>query len=570
MRKEFEIEMEEVKTEQEEDVITLYEKSYNGYRDLVVLAEYYKRKHSAKRKIVMPSMLNSLKESEIMGYEPYIGCYCLQCGEFHEYPQRTADRMNRSGESLCKCKKPLRDRPRITTNIRSLDRDGPHGMREAVPHRVRITEKGDKIRIAATARNWFIEPVSATLYSRYFTITVIINTKTGMSFMLPAVSDGKVLFYTRPGVYNITLSSTNCGHGEANYVDSAFMKDIDVKTALLEILEERIPGLTCNKTIESLMDMINANYLRDLYPFFSDNDLYDVRSQAWRMLRKRFCKDEKTFPQYLYWGCSEVATKSIRRILYTDPEQKWMLRFLYKTLGITNIDFLRKTMEIKDKYIFSFALGTEFRGRFESKEAFQDKLLALNVVKNSGKTDMEKFDYVFKNRGYHLAKTIGEYIRKNDLPESLVLKFKTLDDCYKTISSFMSHVQSGKKKHRYSWSKMTKPYKYGKDICRLTESDGQTKFRIIDTPIDVFGVTGQHYYRIDADAVIKGDVVMIEMTHHKKHVCLIAVDKAAKKCLDVKKPRFGKLSGFYENELTQWAKKHSLHLAKPIEDVITF
>lgn len=541
----------------DEEVRTLYEKYYAS-PNILLMMSYVRPKDEPQGKVLLYSQ--TIREG-MADYDDWVGFYCTKCGKFHEQLSQGYYHPLQNDIVPCECGLSVKNRTQDIrdSNISSAKRNTQQHMQEACPLKISVTEKGPKIRIAATAKNWYLDPRSQKPYTKKFTITIVINTETGQSYVMPAVSKGKPLFVSKDFIKNVTLT-TGYEQQEFAFVDDIFVKcDEEVMAALKTILQERVPGISTD--VSCLLDIVNANYLRALYSSYDWREGMPLsmkleRIKAWRMLRRRHHRDPETFTKYLYWGCSDVATKSIKRILYKHPDQKWTLYFLRRTLGIKNIDVLRKHLEQREGVATEMALRWQLGSAFRLDSETEALKEFFKAIAESGMPDKDKVNYVFSNdvRPYEL-KDSAVMLKESGLPVETIFEHTSLHELHDYLVEYEMI-----RRERRKWEKYNTPVEYDAKISAVEGPCGNAVFRLIRTPWDLNALGKKFHNCVGSymEAVRSGRSIIIEMLLNEKPAACIELDGAGKYCRQAYAACNTPLKGNVAEEFSLWTKKHSI------------
>ena len=553
--------------EQQEEPAVLFRKTYPENPDVLLYMEYYLKKDSTERIVkYLPDIHRKTSPEEVEQYDHYYGFYCLRCGEFHEF--KTEDETETFYDmfddmTICQCGIPFGFRHTCSANMSNRGRRGTAGMWRGIPEKVSITEKDSKIRIAATSKVYFIDPRKKTVYSSRFTITPIINTATGQTYYMSAVNRGEQVFTKELMLRNVSIVAKGVGYGEFDYVNKRFVEDDpDVRGALNKILNDRIPEIEVHAC--SLREMADINYFRDLYrlyPGMPEDDFYGYYFRyIWRMLRKRYCKNKATFPKYLYWGCSDVATKSIKKILYKYPERKWTLYFLRRCLGVTNIDVLRNTLKKEDVAIHRLSCNYLIKPKHPEEGLYEKIDGILFSVRTSGKTDQEKIDFIFSglNAVMNLFDT-ARMLRDAGLPAEEILKYHDTKDCHDTLIAYRKEIRN-----RKIWEHLHKPIEYEEEINRIEEENDEFSFKIIRIPFELEEMQKRFHNCVNTykTKIIERRSIILEMTLHGDPAVCIELSGSGRTCYQAYGPCNEWINGEKREIFMKWADKHHINYSK--------
>lgn len=531
----------------------LFEKVYPA-PNLALHMFYYKEKRTdGVRKVQYTSELHFKEDVDYEKYDYVTGFYCMKCGEFHEYVDRDFYETYQY-KRLCKCNTKLKD-----MYVFNVNGDGRHvkdinySMSRAFPHRLTISEKGKNILVNATFKNWYFNAKAIKPFSERYSVRIIINTETGQSYYVTPKKNGKPVFSPMDFIRNATFSFS-CEVTDTNRV--FFKEDTEAVTALRKALGRHTDF--CNDA-EDLEDAINRLYLGDLYTTFPVHEDYHrsyragADIEAYRQLRRRFKKDSASFPRYLYWGCSKVAKKSIRKILYKYPEQKWTLRLLYKELGITNIDILRSVLSDREHPAKGVALFLNRPYDVVDKEYIENFLAQCKV---SGMTDREKITFLFTGDDFYL-RDAARLQSIHNLPAEEIASCKTVKEFHDKLNELKF-----RKENPVLWKRYDKPIEYPDSINKLEGACGNAMFTIIRRPWDLDELAGKGRahncvwsYKED---VVRRHSIIVEMTMGGKTAACIELDGKGNKCYQAFAPCNSELEGEAAEAFKAWSEKYQI------------
>lgn len=483
---------------------TIFEKEY-ALPD-VKLFMYYMKDGSGR--VVYPREYRQMPEEEFKKCKSIVGIYCLKCGEYHE----TQDEIGDIRDVECKCGKLRRldETNSICTN------GNPKALyarlADAFPLKLKITEKGEKIRIAATFQGWFINAKAKKPYSKTFTTTLVMNTETGQSYCMPGVSKGKVVC----GYPHITNVSFEARTPIVDRIQGAFFDaDKEAEKALAEVFAQHCPGYK----VTELREMFHANFMRDLYGYLPES--YDFTSMVlWKRLRKRYRQDSETFCRYLYRGCTKVATKSIKRILYKHPEKKWMLKVLYQKLGITDPNILKRCLEKPDADDISAYVYFHV---WESDRRAEDRLFEAC----RSMSDLKKEAFFLKEDDWFTVRDAARMYA--------ALEDKSVDPCdYGSVREFHDALIEKRfcEQNRKMWENYNKEISYSERINSLEGDFEGAEFRLMRKPWDLKEL-GKLYHNCVGtymSSMFANRSVILSMLIDKKPSACIELDGTGRYC----------------------------------------
>ena len=524
-----------------ENTMTDYKKYYPTPEIILESADYFASENP--RKILYGWRLDpQLPAEERESYTEKKSFYCLKCRKFKEvdskdfYPRKTVN--------ICSCgeKEPVAHRGR------------PDPF-DAYPHRLNITEKDDKIRIALTLKDWRLNEKAGKPYVHRIVITFVINTATKQAYKLPTIIRGKRL--ENDGVKNIAFT----GSEELILANRVFKNDPEAMTALLKIYAKHVPDV--DPGISDLRELIDYNHLRKLYRLFPgydrENSLnMDLEISAWRKLRRRYKQNPETFPKYLYYGCKKAATKSIKKLLYRYPEHKWTLQFLYTDLGITNVDILRSQMSERRTAAAKAALEYKFGFR-ELTEDMKPLLDACNAVL----TDSEKVRFLFKaETAPHILRDTGRMMKQLDLGAEELRHYENVEALHDGLIELSEKIRNKKRFEKYST-----PLEYSERINRLERKVENAEFRIIRIPWELQALGRKFHNCVGSymSAVQSGRSIILEMEMHGKPSACIELDGSGKYCYQAYAACNKPLSDEAAEVFGLWVDQNKIELNHPHE-----
>lgn len=431
-----------------------------------------------------------------------------------------------------------------------------NSIRYAIPQKLSIrTDERGRILISTISGNWKLNAKAQKPYHRDFQITVVVNTASGMTYVMPAMWRGKPVFpgeekpQTSALAYNMILE----------YISEKFFeKDEEAMKALREEFLRLRPA-TADGKINSLVDLARANYLDELCPYFHNEKSYlgYAEEYMWKHLRRRQRKDPATFPAYLTHGCRKVATKSIKKIIYKQPEHKWTLLFLYKALGITNPDVLRSLLTVKAKQTAETARYW-LRGGTRTKKQIRSLADTLSAV---GMSDKQKAEFIFpgENLSYY---NISDSARMLEIHENLtseqIRTCRNIRELHDALVAIDNENRDKALMERYS-AEVT----YDSRIIALEETCENAEFRIMRRPWDQKSLGEKLHnclrHGLYMEAAKEKRSIIIEMLLNGKTAASIELDGKGKLCRQAFAACNNPLQGDAKELFGQWAEKHGIN-----------
>ena len=505
--------------------------------------------------------------------EEVYGIYCLKCGTLHEYSKKeyakaTKDYRKIGGDvtlktktnkQRCKCCKEIPMKRIVSVNgsasSRRLQRES---VWQSVPKAITIAEKGERINISVICRNWGFNAKAEKPYLRDFQVTVVINTALGQTYIMPAKWANKPVFVDNECIRTASLFNNEF----LNFINDAFFKDDDgmlmsVLTKALKAARPEIKG-----EIKDLVSLARANFLGELYelsPEAGEGRLYYDTAATWITLKRRYKKDPSTFHKYLTHGCKAVATKSIRRILYKYPEQKWTLRFLYKFLGITDPNILRTLLEDRNgcaastaDYFQSILVGP---GRRASERQIRHLSDALS---EAGLTDKQKAAFLLSDdiRIHNLCDGARMYeMYEDSVSTEELLRFKSVEELHDHLADL-----NIKLKDRARWDRYHEEISYDEDILALEGQIDNADFRIIKSPWDLRDLGRRFHNCVGTymEDVKQRRSIIVEMLLNGKPAACIELDGDGDVCSQAFSQCNQRLEGDAAEKFNAWTKKHHI------------
>ena len=453
--------------------------------------------------------------------ESVVGLFCMKCGAFREYSDEEFRQLLKSdakAEKTCTCGNCWQDVDRI----KNTNGNNRAVLNKMIPAAVSITEKDDKIRVSAAFEIWGFNAKARKPYVlNKVKNTVVINTATKQAYQLPLLLDGKKLNTT---TRNLAFSQIY----EMYPMNEIFVDEPELMKTLLEAYAAHVPEV--DRSLKDLHDLVAWNHLRDLYPMFNEigclNQMVKYSLiRAWRLIRRRYVKDSGTFPHYLYRGCEKVASKSIKKILYRYPEQRWTLKFLYHELGMANIDILRNILADRAGLGMSNALEFYFDFSKEEKEGVRQ---LISLCSEAGMTDKQKAEFFFSED--------VDWMDLRDTARMLVtmsVNSGELLDC-RDVKEFHNKLirlwrfQS----NRALYERYSMPVQYSESINKLEGHCEGADFHIIRKPLDLEYV-GEKFHNCVGGymrSVADGKSIIVEMDIGGKPSACIELDSSGRQC----------------------------------------
>ena len=236
-----------------------------------------------------------IAQMETDEYEYIHGVYCIKCGALKEYTEEEFNKL-RFSPSFNPCGCSDTSFPElIEGNGSAQSMKKSQSIWEAIPRKlsIRTDEKG-RILISTVSRNWKLNAKAQKPYHRDSQITVVVNTVSGLTYVLPAMWRGMPVFpgeekpQTAVLAHNMILA----------YISKKYFEND--KSAMRALRDEflRLRPDATGGDIDSLIALARANYLGELYPYFHSNPdkpyLGISEVYEWTHLRRRLKKDKKT------------------------------------------------------------------------------------------------------------------------------------------------------------------------------------------------------------------------------------------------------------------------------------
>jgi len=530
---------------------TVYEKYY-GRPDARLSMNYLLRKDTDKRVALYLGEGYSLPPE--IKTEETVGIFCLKCGEYHEYQMPAYEQFNR--QLICGCGKPFLIGDTVNTNCTAASRRSVGSIGGSFPEWIKITvQEGEKIHISVIGRNYYLNPKVMKPYTTAYQITVIINVASGQTYIMPAQYQGKKLFVDSTGVrtasyeHNLTLGCLS---------RVFFAGDPDAMAALEAAFKRLEPSV--KRRLATLEDVARANFLKNLYDLFPHCDKSDFHAvtyahrEMYRTLKDRYRKDPDTFPGYLYHGCSKVATKSIKKALYMHPELKWALRYLYKTLGITNPDILRASLT--DKRQITDTMACSFRG---NKDAFLKIKALADACRSSGMSDKEiAAFFLIEIDGYYTPGIIRDTARMYNgcplSPEEL-RSYKTMKELHDALVELEI-----RRRNQRQWERYNTEVSYEEPIYALEGPCDDAVFRIIKRPWELKSLGKRFHNCVGSymEDLRSHYSIIVEMTIDEKPAACIELDGEGKICRQAFAACNQPLDGCAEASFKEWTTLHKI------------
>jgi hypothetical protein len=174
----------------------IFEKNYDR-PDITLCMSYLRADKGDKRifyhneatNFYRSEALKAPLEEELPNLREVFGSYCMKCGHFEEdstgeYESLCCLDEDFQKERTCKCGKKFTLADCLHVNMSSIDRKIFSSIRP-FPEKVRITEQEGKLNVSVIARHYYLNPIAKKPYSRMFQMTVVINTVSGQSYIMP-------------------------------------------------------------------------------------------------------------------------------------------------------------------------------------------------------------------------------------------------------------------------------------------------------------------------------------------------------------------------------------------------
>lgn len=518
--------------------------------------------------------------------EEIFGVYCLKCGHLHEYSEPEYNKMSiafrekGSNKTLkpCKCGRKAQWEDISITNGGAHEMKLHRSMWNAVPKSITLAKRDGQITISVTCRNWKFNAKASKPYCRDFQITAIVNTALGQTYIMPAQWNGKNVFMDgKDHIDHIRTASFN-SNDVMHFINNNFFEKDDgtlVKVLREELAKDRpeIKGECRN-----LVDIIRANFLGELYQVFPKMGSKELKYDAakrWRTLKRRYKKDPVTFPKYLTHGCTEVATKSVRKVLYKYPEQKWTLRFLYKNLGIKDPNILRAYLEDREGNAAKCA-NYFHRLREPVRKEVQIRRLA-DALSEAGLTDKQKAAFFLSGsiRFHNIsdgAKMYGMY-KKHVSTEDL-LRYKSVEELHDSLAELGLKLRD-----RAMWDRYHEEIVYDEKILDIEGPIDNANFRIIKAPWDLRQLGKRFHNCVGSymEDVKQGNSIIVEMLLNGKSAACIELDGEGKTCCQAFGSCNTRLDGDAAERFNEWIQRHGIkpgrmvpHMPIPPDDIVPF
>lgn len=531
----------------------LYKKEY-GYPGVRLSMRYLLRKDTEERTPVY--MAEAYRSPTNLETKLMVGVFCTKCGEFHEYPEELLDQAERDKSSIlsCGCGDQYAVRDCLNVNSSSLTRRTSARIHDAFPLKLEITEHGNSLHISAVGRNYYLNPKAQKPYSTVFQITVVINVASGQTYVMPAQNRGKKVF---ADIQTIRRASFSYNPTLSRISNLFFEDDPEAMAALEKAFKGLAPAV--KSPLGSLMEVAYANFLKKLYDLrpkeyrdmFYGEPIGYIYRDAYKKLRARYRKDPDTFPKYLYYGCGKVATKSIRKALYARPDLKWRLRFLYKTLGISNVDVLREYLTSELPFIDNLIYEWQ---QFADREHMIAKL--ATACRNAGMSDRKLAEFFISRdvsfytlrdtaRMYDICSITAEELKAcramNDL-HNILVEFELLNKDIIIYKQYGTEVS------------------YDETIYALEGEYSGAEFTIIRKPLELRALGRRFHNCVGSymEDVKQKQSVIIEMTIGSKAAACIELDPSGSNCRQAFAACNQPLEGAASDSFSAWTKKHNI------------
>ena len=524
----------------------LYEKVYPEPDKM--LSMYFARvKETGKALYYTEPEMDSLSEEDA---DDRVGIFCLKCWEYHEYPAN-GFWTHHEKTPLCSCGKTFRQRTVEGVNAGSSQRNDPsYNLSRSEPYRLFISERDGKVFVDATCKTWHLNVKAQKPFSKRFTIRIIMNTATGQSYYKAPMKNGKAVFVGGDFIKNATFSYAP----ELCTANKFFATDSEELAELKKVLGKNTRA--CEHA-ESLIEAIDMLYMGDLYdrlPLLAKkaHRLCSEDMLPYRKLRRRNHKDSGTFPRYLYWGCSKVATKSVRKVLYKYPEQKWTLRLLYKELGIENIDLIRSVLEDRESVFRDAALDFGYDSKAYTT--------LMRFIRDTGMSDKEKLAFI-QEGDRTVVRDAARLLEDIDIDLASVSA-----DIRRCSSVFELHdlllEVDTRTRNKAMWERYSKSLTYPKAINAVEGPLGAANFEIIRRPWDLkaLGDRFHNCVRSYMEDVVCRRSIIVEMRLKGSPAACIELDGSGKLCRQAYAACNRHLEGPAEEAFNAWAEKHHIRM----------
>lgn len=531
----------------------LYKKEY-GYPGIRLSMRYLMRKDTDERTpLYVAEAYRRPAESET---ELMIGVFCTKCGEFHEYPEEIlgkADRENRSILS-CGCGNLFSERDCFNVNCSALTRRTSTRIHDAFPVKLEITEHDDSLHISVVGRNYYLNPKAMKPYSTVFQITVVINVSSGQTYIMPAQNRGKKVFADIQTIRNASFSYNPI----LLRISKTFFEPDPEAMAALERAFKRLAPVVKSE-LGSLMEVAYANFLKELYDLRpkEDRDLFYgepvgfIYRDSFKKLRARYKKNPDTFPKYLYYGCGKVATKSIRKTLYARPDLKWRLRFLHKTLGISNVDILREYMTDEKDYLDGIIWDWQ---QFADRTHMVANL--ANACRNAGMTDRKIAEFfISREVSFYILRDTARMYDICPITAEELKTCRTMHELHNVLVEFeMLH------KDQLLYKQYGTEVSYDETIYALEGQYSGAEFTVIKRPLELRALGRRFHNCVGSymEDVKRRRSVIVEMTIGSKPAACIELDSSGNICRQAFASCNQPLEGAASDSFSAWTQEHHI------------
>lgn len=530
----------------------IYERDFKEpHRALVSM--FYLRSSSDRSKLrYIGDMRRSDIRAEVYDWEEVLGIYCMKCGAYHELEYKP-------GEDVYECPCCGNVRKPINANGRASDMKLSQSMWEALPLKLSIAETETHINVSCILRNLKLNPMARKSYHRDFQITIAINTKTGQTYAMPAQWKNKKVFLDMDRLKTSSFAFAP----DVFLLDKlVFKKDRQAMLAISSALSKKRPEL--QGEYHSLCAATRANFLGGLYRCFPDESGtlgYDT-ADMWMRLKRRYKKNPDTFHKYLVHGCKAVATKSVRKVLYEFPEQKWTLRTLYRVLGFTDPNILRSLLSDRKGSAALTASYLQYDVYYKSEQYPQLQRL-MAALRAQGKSDKDLAAFLFGGEGsrYHYLTDAARMYDLYGLSDEELKRCRNLTELHDTLAGI-----DAARRQTALYTKYNVEVKYEQNINDLEETVGDAEFKLIRVPWDLNELSKRfhncvHSYK--ADLLYKKSVIVEMLLNGKSSAC-IELTGDGKTCSQA----FAACNQPLENDafdrFEAWTKRHSIKMGKII------
>jgi len=532
----------------------LYKKEY-GYPDVRLSMRYLMRKDTDERTPLY--VAEAYRRPEEAETEMMTGVFCTKCGEFHEYSEDVLVKAERENRSVltCGCGDPFSERNCFNVNCSALTRRTSARIHDAFPVKLEITEHGDSIHLSVVGRNYYLNPKAMKPYSTVFQITVVINVSSGQTYIMPAQNRGKKVFADIQAIRRASFSYNPI----IMRISKTFLEaDPEAMNALEKAFKRLTPAV--KSELGSLMEVAYANFLKELYDlrpkedhdrFYGEPPVGYIYSDSYKKLRARYRKDPYTFPKYLYYGCGKVATKSIRKILYARPVLKWRLRFLHKTLGISNVDIIREYLTDETDYIDNLIYEWQ---QFADREHMVANL--ATACRNAGMSDRKIAElFISREVSFYILRDTARMYDLCPITAEELKACRTMTELHNVLVEIELL-----NKDKLIYKQYGTEVSYDETIYALEGEYGGAEFTVIKQPLELRALGRRFHNCVGSymEDVKRKQSVIVEMTIGNKPAGCIELDPSGSSCRQAFAACNKPLEGVASDSFNAWTKKHNI------------